>query len=563
MKKNIQYSGDARELLLSGVSKIAKAVKITLGPSGKNVLIRNSNSREPFATKDGVTVASEIYSENPVEQIAIEAIQQVANNTDSGSGDGTTTATILAEAIFALGTELVTEETNIIDLKRGIDLAVSLVVKELKEMAVEYKTEERLMQVAMISSNNDEEISKVVVDAFKVAGNQGVVNIKRSKGHDTYLTTIDGMNLDTGYRSRYYVNNHEHDIVEFDKPYVLMLDKKINDISDNLNQLLSYVSAHQIPLLIVCPDIDSSVSDMFIENKVKNVLKICVCKTPGFGDEQLNELHDMATMLGKVPFIENGGLNFDSIKLKVDPKTGVALNIEELLAHIPRSEEVIVTKNRLSIKGPFGITDEEYDKVSKAKEARANSLREELEKEITQYEKSKLQTRISRLTDGIAYINIGAVSEIEYIEKQHRIQDALYGIKSASEEGIIPGGGTALMYISNKLKDVKLDSSESVQLGMTVILNAIQVPFYQILSNVGHVLSNDEINYIVNNFNTGIDARTRKASKNLIESGIIDPKKVTRTALENAASVAGTLLTTDCTIVDLTVYEKPKTPEGY
>lgn len=563
MKKNIQYSGDARELLLSGVSKIAKAVKITLGPSGKNVLIRNSNSREPFATKDGVTVASEIYSENPVEQIAIEAIQQVANNTDSGSGDGTTTATILAEAIFALGTELVTEETNIIDLKRGIDLAVSLVVKELKEMAVEYKTEERLMQVAMISSNNDEEISKVVVDAFKVAGNQGVVNIKRSKGHDTYLTTIDGMNLDTGYRSRYYVNNHEHDIVEFDKPYVLMLDKKINDISDNLNQLLSYVSAHQIPLLIVCPDIDSSVSDMFIENKVKNVLKICVCKTPGFGDEQLNELHDMATMLGKVPFIENGGLNFDSIKLKVDPKTGVALNIEELLAHIPRSEEVIVTKNRLSIKGPFGITDEEYDKVSKAKEARANSLREELEKEITQYEKSKLQTRISRLTDGIAYINIGAVSEIEYIEKQHRIQDALYGIKSASEEGIIPGGGTALMYISNKLKNVKLDSSESVQLGMTVILNAIQVPFYQILSNVGHVLSNDEINYIVNNFNTGIDARTRKASKNLIESGIIDPKKVTRTALENAASVAGTLLTTDCTIVDLTVYEKPKTPEGY
>lgn len=563
MKKNIQYSGDARELLLSGVSKIAKAVKITLGPSGKNVLIRNSNSREPFATKDGVTVASEIYSENPVEQIAIEAIQQVANNTDSGSGDGTTTATILAEAIFALGTELVTEETNIIDLKRGIDLAVSLVVKELKEMAVEYKTEERLMQVAMISSNNDEEISKVVVDAFKVAGNQGVVNIKRSKGHDTYLTTIDGMNLDTGYRSRYYVNNHEHDIVEFDKPYVLMLDKKINDISDNLNQLLSYVSAHQIPLLIVCPDIDSSVSDMFIENKVKNVLKICVCKTPGFGDEQLNELHDMATMLGKVPFIENGGLNFDSIKLKVDPKTGVALNIEELLAHIPRSEEVIVTKNRLSIKGPFGITDEEYDKVSKAKEARANSLREELEKEITQYEKSKLQTRISRLTDGIAYINIGAVSEIEYIEKQHRIQDALYGIKSASEEGIIPGGGTALMYISNKLKDVKLDSSESVQLGMTVILNAIKVPFYQILSNVGHVLSNDEINYIVNNFNTGIDARTRKASKNLIESGIIDPKKVTRTALENAASVAGTLLTTDCTIVDLTVYEKPKTPEGY
>lgn len=562
-KTKIKYSDEARQELLSGVKKIARAVKVTLGPSGKNVLIRNSDSREPFATKDGVTVAGHIGSKNPFEQIAIEAMQQAANNSDNNAGDGTTTATILAEAIFTLGTELISEHTNILDVKRGIDLAVIEIVKELKSLAVDYKTEENLMHVAMISSNNDESISKVVVDAFKVAGKQGVVNIKRSKTYETYLTTIEGMNLETGYRSRYYVNDHANDIVDFDKPYVLITNERISKISDNLNQLLSYVSHHQIPLLIICPEMDESVSSVLIENKSKDILKVCVCKAPGFGDEQLTELHDVAVMLGKEPFLEEKGLSFDAVKLDIDPKTGVAVSLEPLLSLMPRSEQVVVTKNRLSIKGPYGLTEEEYQIIEKSKTGRADALREELNNDITSYEKSKLQTRISRLTDGIAYINIGAISEIEHIEKQHRIQDALYGVKSASEEGIVPGGGTVLFYIANKLQDLIVSEEESVQLGCDIVLKAITVPFFQILANVGIDPEKKELNYIESNFNVGIDARTKKMKDDMIKAGIIDPVKVTRVALQNAASVAGMLLTTDCVVIDTGVYDKPKPPMGY
>lgn len=560
MNKKIKYSNDARELLLSGVEKIAKAVKVTLGPSGKNVLIRNSDSRTPFATKDGVTVAAEMMSKNPFEQMAIESIQQVANNADSGSGDGTTTATILAEAIFKLGVDLQDENTNLIDMKKGIDIAVDKVVEVLKDISIPYKTKERLMDIAMISSNNDKEISDIVVKAFEVAGNQGVVNIKRSRENKTYLTTIEGMSLETGYRSRYYVNDYENDIVDFDKPYVLITDQKITHISDNMDQLLRHINKEQIPLLIICPDIDSSVSDLFIENKMKNVFKICVCKTPGFGDEQLNEIHDLSTMLGCVPFLEKEGLNFDGIVLDINEETGEAKNIEKLVNHIPRSESVIVTKNRLSIKGPWNLSDERYDEIEKSKVARANMLRKELEKEKTSYEKSKIQTRISKLVDGLAYINIGAISDIEFTEKQHRVTDALYGVKSASEEGIIPGGGTALMHISYILKDEQFSKNESVSLGVKIVLEAIKVPFIQILENVGWSISDEELLSVQSTFNIGVDARTKTIQKNMIKAGIVDPVKVTRIALQNAASIAGMLLTTDCTIVDPSVYEKPKPP---
>lgn len=558
MKKKVKYSSDAREQLLSGVQKISKAVKITLGPSGKNVLIRNSNSNQPFATKDGVTVAADMYSKNPIEQMAIEAIQQVANNADSGSGDGTTTATILAEAIFQLGTELQSDETNLIDMKRGIDIAVVKIIEVLKEISTPYKTNERLKQIAMISSNNDKEISDIVIDAFKVAGNQGVVNIKRSKEHKTFLTTIEGMNLDTGYRSRYYINDWENDIVDFDKPYVLITDQKITHVSENLNQLLIHINKEQIPLLIICPDMDSSVSDMLIENKMKNVFKVCVCKTPGFGEEQLEEIHDLATVLGCVPFLEKEAISFDSILLSIDKDSGEATNLHLLLDNIPRSESVIVTKNKLSIKGPYGLEELEYEKIEKAKKYRANLLRNDLEKEVTSYEKSKIQSRISRITDGLAFINIGAISEIEFTEKQHRVTDALYGVKSASEEGIIPGGGTTLMHVSYILKDEIFSNNSSVQLGAYIALQAIKVPFFQILENVGWKLSDEEVDYVCSHFNVGVDARTKTIEKNMIKAGIIDPVKVTRIALENAASIAGMLLTTDCVIVDASVYDKPK-----
>jgi len=564
MKKKIKYSEDAREKLLAGVNAIAQAVKITLGPSGRNVLIRNSNERRPFATKDGVTVAAEVWSADPIKQMAIEAMQEIANLSDSAAGDGTTTATILGEAIFQLGNDASEEKTNLIDMKRGIDMMVVKVVETLKELSIPCTTQKRLKEIAMISCNHNEEIADVVLKAFNVAGDQGVVHIKRSKTPETYLTTIEGMNLDTGWRSRYYVNDHKNDIVDFEKPYIYMTDEKITKISENLNSLLTIVSAEQTPLLIICPDIDEGISTSFIKHVQEGSLKICVCRTPGFGNEQLEELHDVATMLGKPPFIATEGLDFNAIKLNYSDDGKEILNPEELMQHIPQSEAVIVTSTRLSIKGPFNLTEKEYKEIEEAKKSKADKLREKITKDITSYEKQIYQMRISRLTSGLAYINIGAVSEIEFIEKQHSVHDALYGVKSASEEGIIPGGGTTLLHISHILSDEpSLAKNGSTGLGMQIVLNAIKVPFMQILDNVGIELNDKEFQHATENFNQGFDARTREVKNNMIKAGIIDPVKVTRVALQNAASVAGMLLTTDCVIVDTSVYAQPKQPQGY
>lgn len=549
--KTIVYGDEARQRLLDGVQAIAKAVKITLGPSGKNALIRQAFDTKPFATKDGVTVAGQMFIDDYVGRMAIESLQDVANNADSKAGDGTTTATVLAEAMFEEGIKRI-KNCNPIEFQRGISMAVGAVVKELKKRAISVNTEKdikRLRQVALIASNNDENIADIVIDAFKVAGNQGVVNIKRSKTRETYLTTIDGMNLPVGYRSVYYINDHKHQIVDFDKPFIYMTNEKITSISDNLDMLLQYVSKEQIPLLIICKDIDEAISENFIYNKSKNTLKICVCKAPGFGQEQVELLKDLGVVLGKEPFLENE-LDFNSIPA------------DELMGYLPRVDNVIVTDQSLSIKEPI-VNDEEFQEIEEAKKARADKLREQLKTDITAYEKGILQTRISRLTDGIAYINIGAISDIEFNEKQHRIQDALYSVKSAYEEGIVPGGGCALNFIGNNMNFDHTKMSESEYEGACLLLEILHFPFMQILQNTGITLSEEAYKAISHNWNYGIDARTQKQSNDMIKDGIIDAVKVTRVALENSASVVSMLLTTELVVIDNSAYEQQSQKSMY
>ena len=565
MKKTIVYGDDAKKRLFAGIQKIAKGVKVTLGPSGRNVLIRNgSGDKKPFASKDGVTVAAQFSSDDYIEQQAIEAVQDAANLADNKAGDGTTTATILVEAIFELGMEVAKENgINLIDLKRGIDLGVMHIVDELKKLSIECKTDlEQLKQVALISSNNDEIIANVVLDAFKVAGNQGVVNIKRSRTSETFLTTIEGMNLSTGFLSQYFINDFENEIVNFENPYVYMTNEKITSITTNFDILLGAVHQKDVPLVIICKDMDPAVLGMLIDNVSKGTLRVCVCKAPGFGEQQNEELIDLGTLLGKNPFLEHDGIAFNEIEVPMliengevqyDNNNNPIVNSEFLLDYLPQSEGITITKNNISVKGPLYTNDDDLKVIENSKALRVEYLRKQLEKQKTVYEQSAIQTRISRLAQGIAYINIGAISDIEYDEKQHRIQDALYAVKSASEEGIIPGGGTALMFVS-KMKP-KNCSNYSVQQGMNIIFSAIEEPFNQILKNVGLEVEDITIETIKNKFNIGIDARTQKPCDDMIGEGIIDPVKVTRVALENAASIAGMLLTTDCVIVDNRVYE--------
>jgi chaperonin GroEL len=542
--KQVLYGEDARRALLSGVSDIAKAVKVTLGPSGRNVMIRNTSESRPFSTKDGVTVAAQIASDDPITMAAIESIQDIANQSDEKAGDGTTTATVIGEAIVMEGMDI-PKDLNLLDIKRGIDQTVSLVVEELKKCAIDIQEDDAMLkQVALISSNYDEEIADIVFRAFKVSGNQGIVNIKRSKTHDSYLTTIKGMTLPMGYRSRYYVTSAENDTCVMEEPYVFMTNKKISKLTPNIDALLHQVAEKDIPLLIIAPDIDPVISDMLIRNKMDGAIKVCVCRPAGFGNEQTEILKDLGVVLGKAPFIENEGLDFEDIAA------------EDILDYIPRSESITVGEQMTSISGALASTEEEEEKIVFAMNARADKLRDELSEVKTQYEKAQLQMRISRLSDGIAYVHIGATSDTDYIEKQGRIQDALYAIKSANEEGIVPGGGAALFYLGRNLEISSRIGNESTYYGGNIVLRAIQKPFLQIIENVGVKLSKKQLHDCGNSLMAGYNAKTERVVKDMIKEGVVDPVKVTRVALESAASIAGMLLTTECLIVDSAVYDK-------
>lgn len=554
--KKTEYGKNARIKLNSGVNKLSEAVKTTLGPAGRNVVIKLED-QEPFATKDGVTVAGAFESDDVIEQVGIEAAKKVSADTDAKTGDGTTTATVIAQYILEKGLSF-PKQLNLLDVKKGIDKASKKVVELLKEKAINIQDDlEQLYNVAMVSSNYDEEVSKAVLEAFKISGKQGIVNIKRSKDLNTTVTSVKGMNLPTGFKSREYINNYEDEVCEFENAMVFLTNKKIVEITPNFEYLFSYCSENQIPLLIICKDMDVLFENMLIKNLRNGSIKVCVCKAPGFGEEQKDLIYDISCALGCKPFIEDGPLDFEELTEK---------QIEEL---IPVSEEVFVSAQNLSIKGKESLKDE--------MEARADMLREQIEKHTNSYEKSILQARISRLTDGIAFIHIGAYTDLEFVEKQHRIQDALYAVKYANEEGILPGGGSALFSISKTLKAfAPLNKSEAY--GFEIISEAIRMPLIQICKNAGRIIEyenknlinriiefltkNDEdyideemVLAIEKNFNYGFDVKTYEV-KDMMKANIIDPLRVTRVAVENAASISGLLLTTECVIVDSESYRK-------
>lgn len=576
--KIILHSKEARDKLLSGVEILAKPVKATLGPSGRNILIRNKGEGRPFSTKDGVTVAGQVGSKDPIEQVAIESMQDIANITDEGAGDGTTTATILAEAIIKEGLKDIGSH-NLFDIQRGIQEASRVIVELLEKKAINIQDDEdKLKEVAMISSNGDKEIADVVFDAFKIAGKQGIVNIKRSRTFDTYVKSIHGMTLPVGYISPYYVNTKD-DTCVLDKPWVLMIDKKINKVTPNLDYFLGEIAAKGESVLIMCMGVDPAVSEMLVSNTRNGAIKLCVTKLPGFGPEQEELLRDLGCVLGKEPFIEHKGVDFESLAQ------------EDLFSYVPRAKEVTVTEQTISfveayidttsdtIKASLTDVDKEgkliepskkqveqgvveakeartkvLADIELAKEARANKLREVLSETLTSYEKSQLQTRISRLSDGIAFINIGARSETEFIEKQARVQDALYSIKAAYEEGVIPGGGAALLSLST-IEFGSKSNNESIIRGFEILRKAIQQPFYQILSNVGIDPLDLDMEICLNKFSAGFNGVSKEVEIDMIKAKIIDPKKVTRVALESAVSIASMILTTESIIVDSEVYE--------
>lgn len=559
--KEIRYSKDARKELLSGVEMIAKAVKTTLGPSGRNVLIRNKGENRPFSTKDGVTVAGQVSSKNPTEQVAIESLQDIANIADEGAGDGTTTATVLAEAILLEGLKEI-DDRNLFDVKRGIEEAARLVVELIGENSIDVKdNSERLKEVAMISSNGDEEIASIVKDAFEIAGKQGIVNIKRSRSYDSYVKSIKGMTLPVGYISKFYATSAD-DTCVLEKPWVYFTDKKLNTVSDNLDYFLAQAASRGQSVLIMCNGLDPAVSEMFIRNTQQGAIRLCVTKLPGFGNEQVDLLRDLGCVLGKDPFIENEGLDFDEIAQ------------EDLFKVVPRCKEVTISEHNTSFSEPYFEVSEELAKanditleeletkkktfvreIDQAKLDRADMLREEIENTQTQYEKSVLQTRISRLSDGIAFINIGARSNTEFLEKQARVQDALYAVKAASQEGIVPGGGATLYSISTLITVDSISANSDILYGATVLLNAIRRPMLQIIENVGEEVTEKDLDYIGSNFKAGYDAVNKTVVSDMFEEKIIDPAKVTRVALESAVSIASLLLTTECSIVDTEVYE--------
>lgn len=547
-----EYGSDARAKLSSGVEDLSKAVKVTLGPSGRNVLIKKSREEDAFSTKDGVTVANSYLSSDPIKQLAIEVIQKVASETDGTAGDGTTTATVIAEYILKKGLNF-PKRLNLLDIKKGIDQCTNKVIDILTDRSIACKDEISLHRVAMISSNYDQIISDAVIEAFKISGKQGIVNIKRSRDSKTFVSAMKGMNMPGGYRSRDYMNNYEDEVCEFENAFVYMTNKKIQMVTPNLEYLLNYVAEENKQLLIICKEMDILVSNMLIQQKRKGAIQVCVCRSPGFGAEQEELLRDIGIALGTPPFIENEAIDFDEL-----PQN-------ELLNHIATSPAILVTAQNLSIKS----NDSEED----AMHGRADSLRSQIETKHNAYEKSQLQARISRLTDGIAFINIGANTDIEFVEKQHRIQDALYAVKSANQEGVVPGGGAALFTISDEI--IKPDN-KSLAYGYEIIIQAIKMPLIQICENAGKtirlkkpslleklenllhgkrddlILENDVL-HMSGFFNYGYNVKTESV-ENMIDSKIIDPVKVTRVALQNASSIAGLLLTTECVIVEEDAY---------
>lgn len=531
MAKDLKYSEDARGLILNGVNQLANAVKVTLGPKGRNVVIQKSFGA-PSVTKDGVSVAKEVDLENNFENMGAQMVKEVAQKTNDDAGDGTTTATVLAQAIYREGAKFVTAGHNPMDLKRGIDKAVGSVVLKLKEISKEVKTNEEIKQVGTISSNNDLEVGSLIAEAMDKVGKDGVITIEESKTAETTLEVVEGMQFDRGYLSPYFVNNPEKMEVAFDDANILITDKKISNMKELLPILEKAVQTGK-PLFIIAEDVDGEALTTLVVNKLRGSVNVCAVKAPGFGDRRKEMLTDLATLTGGTVISEELGMSLETAEL----------------SDLGSAKRVTVDKENTT------VVDGAGDK--KGVEARVGTIRKQIEETSSDYDREKLQERLAKLSGGVAVIYVGAPTETEMKEKKDRVEDALNATRAAVEEGIVVGGGSALLHAVSTLDDLKVESSTEEEFGVKIVRRALEEPLRQISSNAG-LEPSVVVNEVRLNKNTsfGYNARFDRY-EDLVKAGIIDPTKVTRSALQNAASVAGLMLTTETMIADLPKEDAP------
>ncbi|AEH01379.1 chaperonin GroEL [Lacinutrix sp. 5H-3-7-4] len=524
MAKDIKFDIEARDGLKRGVDALANAVKVTLGPKGRNVIISRSFGA-PVVTKDGVSVAKEIELENPLENMGAQMVKEVASKTNDLAGDGTTTATVLAQAIVKEGLKNVAAGANPMDLKRGIDKAVTALVEDLGKQSKEVKnSSDKIKQVASISANNDEVIGELIANAFGKVGKEGVITVEEAKGTDTYVDVVEGMQFDRGYLSPYFVTDSEKMITDLENPYVLLYDKKVSTMKDLL-PVLEPVAQTGKPLLIIAEDVDGEALATLVVNKLRGSLKIAAVKAPGFGDRRKAMLEDIAILTGGTVISEERGFTLENATLEM----------------LGTAERITIDKDNSTIVNGAGDKDMIKNRV--------NQIKSQIESTTSDYDKEKLQERLAKLAGGVAVLYVGAASEVEMKEKKDRVDDALHATRAAVEEGIVAGGGVALVRAKSVLEKITTENLDETT-GIQIVARAIEAPLRTIVENAG-----GEGSVVVNKVSEGekdfgYDAKS-ESYVDMLKAGIIDPKKVTRIALENAASVAGMILTTECALIDI------------
>ena len=532
--KDVRFGESVRNRMVTGVNVLANAVKITLGPKGRNVVLERSFGA-PTITKDGVSVAKEIELKDKFENMGAQMVKEVASKTSDVAGDGTTTATVLAQSIIAEGMKYVAAGMNPMDLKRGIDKAVVSVVEELKKISKPCTTSKEIAQVGSISANADESIGKTIAEAMDKVGKEGVITVEDGKGLENELDLVEGMQFDRGYISPYFINNPDKQVAVLEDPYILLHDKKVSNIRDLL-PLLEQVAKAGKPLLIVAEDVDGEALATLVVNNIRGILKTVAVKAPGFGDRRKAMLEDIAILTGGTVIAEELGLKLENANLK----------------DLGRAKRVEVAKEDTT------LIDGAGEKA--AIEARVKNIRKQIEEATSDYDKEKLQERVAKLAGGVAVIKVGAATEVEMKEKKARVEDALHATRAAVEEGIVAGGGVAYLRARGNLKNLKGDNPDQ-DAGIKIVLRALEEPMRQIVNNAG-----DEPSVVVNKIvegkgNYGFNAQSGEYG-DLVEMGVVDPTKVTRFALQNAASVASLMLTTDAMVAELPKDEKPAMPGG-
>ena len=521
--KDVRFGNEARSQMLEGVNTLANAVKVTLGPKGRNVVLDKSYGA-PLITKDGVTVAKEIELEGKFQNMGAQMVKEVASKANDAAGDGTTTATVLAQAIVTEGLKSVAAGMNPMDLKRGIDKAVNAAVEELKKISTECKDQKAIAQVGTISANADATVGNLIAEAMEKVGRDGVITVEDGQGLEDQLDTVEGMQFDRGYLSPYFINKPDTATVELENPYILLCDKKISNIRDIL-PILEGVAKAGKSLLIVAEDVESEALATLVVNNMRGIVKVAAVKSPGFGDRRKAMLQDIAILTSGTVISSEIGMELEKATLD---DLGVA-------------KRVVITKDDTTIIDGAGEADAIADRIAQ--------IRKQIEESTSDYDREKLQERVAKLSGGVAVIKVGAATEVEMKEKKARVEDAMHATRAAVEEGVVPGGGVALVRVASKLADMKGDN-EDQNVGIKVALRAMEAPLRQIVANAG-----EEPSVIANRVregsgNFGYNAATEQYG-DMIEMGILDPTKVTRSALQYAASIAGLMITTECMIADL------------